>query len=481
MERIVLEGPSSALVRQANKSHKTKVYGCILAHSGCSLLVALLLMQQPFERAGIQTVAIMSISLSVFLGIFVAKSLKDGVWSFPFLYFLILSLFHLGLYIAPALDSGQMATFLESMWSGWYNDNIMIRAAYIIDLGLLSYASAIGVVSWTTRESQASNKFGLPSQSESDGRMRDSIVDVGGLILSISFLNWLVLCVSQLGPMFFLSSYSEYRSATEGESAGLIYFGITIGSALIAQNFSRPLPKVALICLISYFVLALPIGLRSESLFPLAAALAVYVRCHKTPSSASLVAAVLLGLLAISAVQQVRSEGLGDTSLREVSASPLKAVEEMGYTARVLVTSIGWHEAAHEPYLEGATYAAPLERGLTGLLGLPRVDAESDFRLMNVEIAARVGTIGGSIIAEAHHNFGQWGAIIVLALAGTLASRLSTLSPRPLSVALLGVTAALMLMHVRNSFAPIFAWGTGGLLLIALAVGTTWLRGRWVR
>lgn len=481
MERIAVEPPSVALVRQASKSPRTKVYGCILAHSGCTLLVALLLMQQAFERAGIQAVAIMSILLAVFLGVFVAKSLKDGVWSFPFLYFLILSLFHLGLYLAPALDSGQMATFLEGMWSGWYNDAIMIRAAYIIDLGLLSYASAIGVVSWTSRESPPSHKLGSQTQSVSDGRMRDSIVDVGGLILSISFLNWLVLCVSQLGPFFFLSSYSEYLLATEGESAGLIYFGITIGSALIAQDFSRPLPKVALIFLLSYLVLALPIGLRSASLFPMAAALAVYVRCHKTPSSASLVAAVLIGLISISAVQQVRSEGLGDTSLGEVSASPLKAVEEMGYTARVLVTSIGWHETAHEPYLKGATYAAPLERGLTGLLGLPRLDAESDFRLMNVEIASRVGTIGGSIIAEAHHNYGEWGAIIVLALAGTLASRLSTRPPRPLSVALLGVAAALMLMHVRNSFAPIFAWGTGGLMLITLAVGLTWLRGRWVR
>lgn len=460
-------------------STRNNLYGAILAHIGSALLIGLLVLWPAFERAGIQGVATFSIGLAIVLGCLVAKSLKDGVWSFPFLYFLILCLFHLGLLLSPAINNGLMASFLEGIWTGWYSDSLMIRAAYLIDLGLVSYAAAIGFVVWMSRESTPKWESGLEQDFVSAGLMRNSIVDVGGLVLSLAFASWLVLCVSHLGPFFFLSSYSEYLTATEGSSVGLIYFGLTIGSALIAQDVSRPISKAGLIFLLAFLVLALPIGLRSESMFPVVAAAAVYVRCHKTPSSTSMLAAVLIGLVAISAVQQVRSQGLGDTALHELSASPIKAIEEMGYSARVVVTTIGWHEAGYEPYLSGATYVAPLERGVAGVLGLPRVDGESDFRLMNVEIASRVGTIGGSIVAEAHHNFGELGIVLVLGLAGLIASRLSIIPPRPLPLALLGVTASLLLMHVRNSFAPIFAWGTGGMVLILLAVGLTWLRGRW--
>lgn len=467
------------LLPQTTLPQRSKLYGTILAHIGSAALIGLLVLRPTFESASIQGVAIFSIGLAIVLGCLVANSLEDGMWSFPFLYFLILCLFHLGLFVSPAISDGQMATFLNGHWTGWYSDSLMIRAAYLIDLGLLSYATAIGFVAWTSRGSRPRLESKLESDSLAARLMRNSLVDVGGVTLSIAVVSWVVLCVSHLGPLFFLSSYAEYLRATEGSSVGLIYFGLTIGSALMAQDLSRPVPRVGLIFLLAFLVLALPIGLRSESLFPVIAGLAVYVRCHKTPPSTAMVAAVLIGLVVISAVQQVRSQGLGDTPLHEVSASPISAIEEMGYSARVVVTTVGWHEAGHEPYLSGATYIAPIERGVAGLMGLPRIDAEADFRLMNVEIASRVGSIGGSIIAEAHHNLGELGILLVLGSAGLLASRLCIIRLSPLSLALLGVAASLLLMHVRNSFAPIFAWGMGGMALILFAVGLTWLRGRW--
>lgn len=459
---------------------RAKLHGAVLAHVGSAILICLLVLAPVFEQAPIQRVAIISLLLACALGYLVAKSLSDGVWSFPFLYFLILCLFHLGLFVSPALDNGRMASFLDGTWTGWYSDPVMIRAAYLIDLGLLSYATAIGFVAWLSSNSGTKMRPSELQEHSSDRSMRDAIVDVGGLTLSVAVASWLFVCYTQLGPLFFLNSYSEYLEATSGNSVGIIYFGITIGSALIAQDTTRLISRTGLVFLFTFLLLALPMGLRSESLFPLIAALAVFIRCRKTPSFASMVVCVLVGLVAISAVQQVRSQGLGDTSLHEVSASPIKAIEEMGYSARVIVTTIGWHEAAHEPYLAGATYAAPLERGLAGILGLPRDDAETDFRLMNAEIAHRVGPIGGSIIAEGHHNFGIPGILLALALAGFLASRLSIVPPRPVPLAFLGVAASLLLMHVRNSFAPIFAWGTGGVALILVAIGLSWLKGRKV-
>ncbi len=457
---------------------RMKFSGAILAHLGSAGLLTLLMLWPAFERGNIQGIAVLSLMLALVLGILVANSLKDGVWSFPFLYFLILCLFHLGLYLSPAINNGQIASFLDGTWTGWYSDALMIRAAYLVDIGLLSYATAIGFVAWMSNESFPRLGPAQVTDPERDKAMRNSLVDVGGATLVASIASWIAVCISQLGPLFFLRSYSEYLATTGEYSVGIIYFGITIGSALIAQDTKRPLSRAGLICLLAFLALALPIGLRSESLFPVVAALAVYIRCHKVPSASVMVLAVLVGLVGISAVQQVRGEGLGGTAIHEVSASPIKAIEEMGYSARVVVTSIGWHEAGKEPYLEGATYVAPLERGIAGLLGLERVDAATDFRLMNAEIASRVGTIGGSIIAEGHHNFGVGGIILVLGLAGLVASRLCVTSPRPVPLALLGVTASLLLMHVRNSFAPIFAWATGGAALILVALLLTWLRGR---
>ena len=457
---------------------RTKLYGALLAHIGTAVLICLLMLGPAFDRSPIQTVAVVSVLLACVLGYFVAKSLTDGVWSFPFLYFLILCLFHLGLFLSPALNNGRMASFLEGTWTGWYSDPVMIRAAYLINLGLLSYATAIGFVAWLSTGTHKRLRPAQLENSANDRTMRNAIVDVGGLTLTLAVGSWLYVCLTKLGPLFFLSSYSEYLEATSGSSVGIIYFGITIGSALIAQDTSRFISRTGMISLLVFLLLALPMGLRSESLFPVVAALAVFIRCRKTPSFASMVVCVLIGLAAISAVQQVRSQGLGDTALHEVSASPIKAIEEMGYSARVVVTTVGWHEAAQEPYMAGATYLAPLERGIAGVLGLPRNDAETDFRLMNAEIAYRVGPIGGSIIAEGHHNFGIPGILLVLSLAGILASRLCIIQPRPLPLALLGIAASLLLMHVRNSFAPIFAWGTGGVALILLAIGLTWLKGR---
>ena len=84
---------------------------------------------------------------------------------------------------------------------------------------------------------------------------------------------------------------------------------------------------------------------------------------------------------------------------------------------------------------------------------------------MNVEIADRVGPIGGSMIAEAEHNFGLLGVVIIMGLVGAAAAGGTSRRRSAWAQVVMGIIGLLALMHVRNSFAPLFVWGSAALML----------------
>ncbi|GGO21873.1 hypothetical protein GCM10010980_23430 [Corynebacterium marinum] len=171
----------------------------------------------------------------------------------------------------------------------------------------------------------------------------------------------------------------------------------------------------------------------------------------------------------VSLVRQLRKTGLGEFDFTGAILSPISAVEEMGFSLRVLHTTISWHEIRNEPFYGGVTYMAPFLRFVEGILGFNRLEGQPDYRLMNIEIGERVGQIGGSIIGEAHHNFGFLGIMCVLLAVGVLIGFLTLKARTALVLALLGVITVLFLMHVRNSFAPIPFWFGVGILFVGIA------------
>jgi hypothetical protein len=103
--------------------------------------------------------------------------------------------------------------------------------------------------------------------------------------------------------------------------------------------------------------------------------------------------------------------------------------------------------------------------------GLPYPDAVDDDRLMNTEISRREGPIGGSVIAEAHHNFGLGGVVAVPFLLGLGLALLERSRPHPYTDAVIGIVMLNLLTHVRNAFVPIpFEVGVGLALLAVLWV-----------
>jgi uncharacterized protein (TIGR03382 family) len=413
-------------------------------------------------------ISIMTVISSICLGVLIYRADRRGPWAFPFLYFLILFVFHGGLYLASALLGGPPAssTRLQLLW---FVAEPSVRAAYLVNVALVCYALGYaisrfvpGVRGSGRQQDDAARVF--------DDRSRNGIVAVGCAVTILSTLVWFVVSIDRVGPTFFLGSYLGYLRDTSGSALPWAYAGISLGVTLCALDPRNRLGRIGFGAFALFGVPAFVLGLRGEVLFPLVAVIGVMGCGRRLWRARGFWLGCVVVLLSISFVSEARIDGLAALGRSSVALSPIRAVEEMGFSVRPVVTSVSWHEYSSEPFLRGATYVAPFDRQARRLLGLPVPDASNDHRLMNVEISDRVGPIGGSVIAEAHHNAGTPGVAVVLSLVGLLTGWLFRRRRSAVSLALSGVLAVLLLMHIRNSFAPIPAWGALGCGLILLGV-----------
>jgi O-antigen polysaccharide polymerase Wzy len=429
----------------------------------------LLLFETEFGHLPLRAMAIVLLTSELAIGALIYRTDRRRAWSFPFLYFVVLVLFHSGLYVAPAL-LGRLAAVLRTPTSDWFDEQLGIRAAYIVAVAAACYAMGYAVSRLTARAQSASEPAPDPDRAANERQIREGIADFGGLLTLLAVLVWLMISVTAVGSDFFLRPYLEYLGATSGSHLPWVFLMLLIGVTLSALDLRRRLSQIAIGAFAVYALLALMVGLRADVFIPLIAAVGVLGCTHSMPRARGFWLAAAGVLIAISVVSQVRVHGVANTTASDIALSPVAAVEEMGHSIRPLTVSVGWHEGGRRPYLWGATYVAPLDRQVRRLLGLPVRATADDFRLMNVEVAARIGAIGGSTIAEAHHNGGVPGVLIVMTLIGGLAGRLFAEKRSAVRIALSGVVAVLLLMHVRNSFAPIPGWAVMGFGCVALGV-----------
>ncbi|MGD7788746.1 O-antigen polysaccharide polymerase Wzy [Propionibacteriaceae bacterium Y1700] len=430
-------------------------------------LALLLVFSDGFASLSLRMVATIMLVGEVVLGALIARVDQRGVWSFPFLFYLILAIFHSGLYLAPALLNHAPLSLTQSDGL-WYVSPQIERAGYLVAIGMACYALGFALSGMLPqgRKDRRSDEGGA---SES-AKTRDGIVDVGCAMVVACVGAWFAIGAISGGPFFFIGSYLSFLQTTGGSALPWIYLGMAMGLTMCALDLNRGTGRVGIIAFALFSMPAFVLGLRGEVMFPAVAAMAVAGATRKILSTRTFVLACLIALLGISFVAQVRIAGISSVGSTEVVVSPIRAVEEMGYSVRPLTASIEWHEAGREPYLRGGTYIGPIDRQVNGLLGRPVPDATRDPRMMNVEIAERVGNIGGSIMAEAHHNWGGRGVGLVLLLVGGVSGRMFRPGMGPVGLALSGVLAVLLLMHVRNSFAPLPAWAAVGAFLVISGV-----------
>jgi len=442
----------------------------ILAVISAVWLIGLLLYGPELARLSLRQMAVVLLISEIVLATLVCRSDPRGTWGFPFLYLLVLMIFHSGLFLSPAL-LGRLPDSLQAPGSVWFTDGVAVRAAYIVCVAIACYSLGYAILRLLPAGTAAHVE-----EVDTAGRLslRDGMVDVGAGLTAVSVLTWFVISFSNSGSLFFLGSYLTYLDRTNTAPLPWVYLGISLGVTLSALDVRRASAKVGLAAFGIFAVPAFLIGLRGEVLFPAVAVVGVLGSGRRLWRSRVFWLVSAAALIAISFVGQARVQGLADSS--DVASSPVSAIEEMGYSIRPLATSVRWHEYAHESYLHGATYVAPVDRQIRGVLGLPVPRAQDDDRLMNVEISQRQGAIGGSVIAEAHHNGGLLGVIAIMTLLGALVGLIFRHPKSALRVALSGIVAVLLLMHVRNSFAPLPAWGAVGVAIIVLGFLLTMLR-----
>lgn len=361
---------------------------------------------------------------------------RGGVYSPAAAYLAVFGLFHGGL-LLDYLLRGEAA--LPGVNTRWFLSGDAPVAATLASIGMIAFAAA----SYSIRISAPLPP--KPSTGSSERRV------LGMLGLGVQAIGLAIFSSLVLGGLA-LSGYASYLAAAEG-SAVLPYGILALGVGPVLAIAAGGRARVASWSLFTMYALfAFPLGLRGEVLFPLVAMLVVEVRRGRRMRPMWTVGGALLVMTFIGIVRETRAGGVGALLKLSSLASPLDAVAEMGYSLRPTVVVLGWHGRG-EPLRGGDTFFAVPMRAAERLLG--GSPPKFDDRIFNSEILARVGPIGGSPVAEAYHNFGMAGVVAVMALLGILVARLTRMDRTPLNDALLGALFVILLIQVRNSFAPV--------------------------
>ena len=407
----------------------------------------------------LRTISLWSLFATASAFVFLTRRSLRGFWSASSIFMLVAMCFHQGLLIYSALD---IAPTFDGQTGLWYTTFYTKQAAVIVTASLTAYGLSAAALAGRIRADEDAEPLAA-------GDRAAGVFGFGGFAaLTLAVAAWFLYTASALGAGFVLTSYERYLRTTAGQPLPYIFYLIGLGLVVAVASGSPKWRKRTIIVFTIFALAALPIGLRGEVLFPAAAAAAVFARRSKLPRGLIVVALLVVLLSGIHALQQLRTEGLGGTTLGEITASPLRGVAELGGSLRTVQAVASWRAVDGPENPHGSTYAAPFDRAIAGrLLGQTQPPAASDMRLLNVEMRTRETTIGGSFIAEAYRNFGLLGALLIPALIGLGLGAFDRRRSTVVTDAMLGVVLVALLQHVRNSFAPTPAQIVIGLVFVA--------------
>lgn len=422
------------------------------------LLFANAVSEEAFVTSSLQTVSLFAVVTGVVCLCLVTTQLQRHIWSFAAMLLLLMALFHLGLFVGPAL--GQPLYLLTGSGTDWVYTPEARRAIWYSTTCLACYAVGANAFRLIRGPDEA------PSRQEADGFGVIS-AQVGSMLLIASVVSWFAIVFLLLGLDVFRQSYLDFFQATQSSAITYSNLGIAIGLTMVCVNTRSRWAKVGLMAFAVFALASLVIGARSTIMFPAAAGAVVLAYGRSMPRLRWLGLIIFSTVTIMGAVRLLRLRTSPVTPL-ELAQSPITGLAELGYTIRVVQASFWWHGVRNEPYMTGATYVGWLSRLYDrGILHRPL--PASDFRLMNVEVGQRIGGQGGSILAEAHHNFGALGGFALIVLLGFAAAWISRAPRSGYGAALVGVVAAPVFLHVRNSFTPVIFALVCGLVLVRLS------------
>ncbi|WP_214405092.1 O-antigen polysaccharide polymerase Wzy [Pseudonocardia lacus] len=369
-----------------------------------------------------------------------ARRASGGVYSPAAAYLAVFGLFHGGLLLDIALRG---TSGLSGADISWLLGGLGPPAAAL---------ATVGMVAFTLGAEFVPRPRSAPAPQGADLRERQVLGRLGLAVQLIGLVIFTQVVVGGGGLGLLRSGYLSYLEAAQGSGLlpyGILALGVGPVLAITAGGWHR---RVAWAAFVAFALVAFPLGLRGEVLFPLVAMLVIEVRRGRRFSVLWTAVGAMVVLLLIGVVRRTRTRGLDALLDPNALTSPLDGAAEMGFSLRPVVAVLGWHERG-EPFRHGETLLVVPMRTVERLAGYGT--PEYDDRLFNVEIMQRVGPIGGSPVAEAYHNFGVVGVVAVMAVLGVVLGVLARRRRTPLDDALLGSLLTILLIQVRNSFAAV--------------------------
>ena len=381
---------------------------------------------------------------------FFALSRSDAVGSYRpnSMYMLVFGLFHIGFLVATAVRGTDA---LHNVDSGWFYRGYTPQALHLVILGMVAFTLAAQLMSWRAGPLRP---IVTPAVEDPDtDSYRHKLAVIGLLVEGLSLLMFFKEIVQNRGGGLLSGGYEQFSNSLQssGNSNGYSTLGIGVGAifAVVAGGRARTWGWVLFV---GYAIPAIPMGNRGEVLFPLIPLLIVEAQHGRKIRKLWTTAGVLLSLVVIGIVRTGRTTGYSMPSGKQILTSPMDAIAEMGYSLRPTVEVLGWTSHG-EGFRNGATLTAVPVRLIEKLIGWHGGPPVQDDRLFNIEVAHRVGPIGGSPVGEGYYNFGTLGVIVLLGAIGLF---VGWLNQRPLRM--LDARVALlvpMMGNVRNSFAQV--------------------------
>jgi hypothetical protein len=386
----------------------------------------------------------------------------NGVWSAAGAYAVVFWCFHFGL--VAALGSGLVRSVDLSLWDqAWLLGPFGADAAALALAG--SLACAAGACAIRARRPPAP-RAEAPAAHSGAAHPHGA---AGSILVFGAAAFWCAVVLATGGTSGFFVSYAEYLRMTDGFSTpmAVAWLVLACGIVLSVTGTRGPLRTAAVAGFACLALVAVPLGLRGEILFPTLAALVALARCGRPLPPLAAGAFLTALLLLIPIAREVRTTGLRGLPGAVLQVPRLDALVEMGGSLHPVEKVVRWR-AEGEPLDGGRSYWAPIERAAARLLPeLQSRAAADDPRIMNVLVLDRVGAIGFSPVAEAFRNFGPVGVVIVMGLLGMGLGAIDSIRDTRLAVLVVAAVYVPLLINIRNSFVSVPAHCAAGILIVA--------------
>ena len=428
-----------------------------LAWFSLVLILLALLNSVVDERADPVALARVSLALCAACWLLVLRAYGWNYLAAPFVYLVLLTLFHFGLIWTWGFGGEGVVLSLSGSMSRWMTG---------ADLYLASYLSAV----WVAVFAVVASFLGVATRPILEDRWamrrREEVTSLTGLIVEIIGLGAFLIAFLRAGGLGLIGgSYGLFLENAQDASTAYGLWALSLGFNL-SQLGSRRTRRVGLTTFAVFAAIAFPLGMRGTVLFTLICGLvARRIRGLRTPALPLALGAAVFAVL--SAVVRV-TRGGGESGGGWLSGLS-ETVAEMGFSIKPVLVIINYRELGGSDTGFVSLVAVPL-RLMESILGTS--GAGPDFRLFNVKMMTLAGPIGGSPVAEGLDALGFTGVILMaVALALLIAAPYRRAIAGQLPPAYFLAVFSPALATVRNSMAPL-------VVQIALGAAVVWFSRR---